>query len=132
MGGVGLGGGVDVEGGLVTISNSQIEHNTAWGGPGGLEWNSQGQPFLYLPCSGAAGGGLYAGAGTIHLTQDIIQSNQAYPRSTLGGIATSGGGIYVVTGTTLTKDSFTSSNLLNNLDSHNDSNDNLGTGGPVG
>ena len=37
----------------------------------------------------------------------------------------------MVTGTTVTKDSFTVASLVNNTDSYLDSNDNFGTGGPI-
>jgi hypothetical protein len=127
---------VYVEGGTVTISSSQIESNTAHGGNGGAIYNSSLKIVSGSAGGGAAGGGIYAGSGTVHLTYDDVQGNEAY-----GGYGTSGrgpeatnasgGGLYVVTGSTVTKDAFTLGYLINNADSNNDSNDNFGTGGPV-
>ncbi|HEV3302223.1 MAG TPA: hypothetical protein VG055_21390, partial [Planctomycetaceae bacterium] len=73
--------------------------------------------------------------GTIHLTSDFIQRNLAAgDYNTLTGAhgLGSGGGIYEVTGTTLTQDSFTSANLANNTASNNAGSDNFGSGGPIG
>ena len=78
VGGAGQGGGVDVQGGTVTISQSQIENNTAQGGDGGGVLNSQAHYHrLATAGGGAAGGGIYVGGGTVNLTTDVIQSNQA-------------------------------------------------------
>ena len=137
MGGAGQGGGVDVQGGTVTISNSQIENNLAAGGSGGVIFNTAGTaPVGGSVGGGAAGGGIYAGGGTTHLTFDVIQGNQAEGGFGADAIGeshnASGGGLYTVTGTTLTRDSFTLNDLANNTDSNNDSNNNFGTGGPMG
>jgi hypothetical protein len=132
---------VDIQGGTVTISKSQIEGNVAYGGNGGAVFNTAGTAIIVGSPggagAGAAGGGLYAGGGTVHLTLDVIQENQV-----AGGYGTrgkgprspsaSGGGLYVVTGTVVTRDSFTLGNLVNNFDSNNDSNNNFGSGGPLG
>jgi len=137
LGGAGQGGGVDIQGGTVTISKSQIKNNVASGGFGGGIHNTAGTRFVSgSPGGGAAGGGLYAGGGTIHLTLDVIQGNEAN-----AGVGTegngpqspnaSGGGLYVVTGTTVTQDAFTLGNLVNNTDTNNDGNDNFGTGGAI-
>jgi hypothetical protein len=129
-GGVGRGGALDVESGTITISKSQIENNFALGADQALTRGGQ-----FAPGGAAAGGGLYAGGGTIQLTRDFIQRNQADGdyNPLVGGLGTGyGGGIYEVTGTTLTQDSFTSANLANNTASNNASSDNFGSGGPMG
>ena len=88
----------------------------------------------HSPGGAAAGGGLYAGGGTIHLTSDFIQRNLAagdYNPITGSPNFGYGGGIYEVTGTTLTQDSFTSANLANNTGTAVNSN-NFASGGPIG
>jgi hypothetical protein len=135
MGGAGRGGGVDIEGGTVTISKSQIEFNSAQGGNGGARFSGISKPVDGSAGGGAAGGGIYVGGGTIHLTLDVIQSNGAYGGKATAGYGSqsqnnSGGGLYVVAGTVVTKDSFTLGDLVNNFDSNFDGNDNYGTGGP--
>ena len=127
--GVGRGGGVDVEFGTVTISKSQIETNYALGASGGVTASGS-----QVAGGAAAGGGLYAGGGTIHLTSDFIQRNLAagdYHPITGSPNYGYGGGIYEVTGTTLTLDSFTSANLANNTGTAVNSN-NFASGGPIG
>jgi hypothetical protein len=121
---------VDVEFGTVTISKSQIENNLALGGSSATTMSGR-----HASGGAAAGGGLYAGGGTIHLKFDVIQENQAAGdfNAITGGLGLgSGGGIYEVTGTTLTRDAFTSANLANNTASNNASSDNFGSGGPMG
>jgi len=131
-GGVGRGGGVDVESGTVTISKSQFESNAAVGA------SAQGTPSGgHAQGAAAAGGGLYAGGGTIHLKADFIQNNLAggdYNPLTGSPNFGYGGGIYEVTGTTLTLDSSTSANLGNNSASasNNPSIENFASGGPIG
>ena len=102
VGGAARGGGVDIEGGIVTISSSQIEFNLAYGGGAGFRFGTAGSLLPGGAAGGAAAGvGLYVGGGTVHLKLDVIQSNAAF-----GGIdtdtghpaASSGGGIYLVTG----------------------------------
>jgi hypothetical protein len=123
-----------VEGGTVTISKSQIDFNLAQGGNGGARFagsNAVGG----AAGGGAAGGGIYAGGGMTHLMLDVMQDNEAAGGYVPLGFGpqsqnVSGGGLYVVTGTTVTKDAFTSGNLVNNLDSNGDGNNNYGTGGP--
>jgi hypothetical protein len=139
-GGLARGGAVDIEGGTVTISNSQIESNTAQGGAGGVIYNTAGTHLAGGSTGGdTAGGGIYAGSGTIHLTLDVIQGNGAYGGGGSGGgggtAFNSGGGLYVVSGVqsqpTVTLDSFTKGNLVNNFDSFSDGDKNFGSGGPV-
>jgi hypothetical protein len=138
LGGAGQGGGVDVQGGTVTISESQIENNTAQGGDGGGVLNSAGAVIVGdgALAGGAAGGGIYVGGGTVNLTTDVIQFNQANAGFDSAGKGlrselASGGGLYAVIGTTVTQDTFTSADLLNNTDSNNDGNNNFGSGGPI-
>jgi hypothetical protein len=136
VGGAGVGGGVDIQGGTLTISKSQIENNTARGGLGGVAFNSAGTHQLGGSAGGGAGGGgIYAGGGTLHLTLDVIQGNAANGGFGTGGHGpqstnVSGGGLYKVTGTTLTVDSFTVLDLVDNTDSNpNDTTSfNFGTG----
>jgi hypothetical protein len=136
LGGAGEGGGVDVHGGTVTISQSQIENNAAQGGNGGGVFNQLGNIIGGVAAGGAAGGGIYAGGGTVHLTTDVIQFNQANAGFAADGTGlrsadASGGGLYAVTGTTVTQDTFTTADLLNNTDSNNDGHNNFGSGGPI-
>jgi hypothetical protein len=138
LGGSGQGGGVDVQGGTVMISQSQIENNTAQGGDGGGVLNSAGAVIVGdgAAAGGAAGGGIYVGGGTVNLTADVIQFNQADAGFDTAGKGpqshnASGGGLYAVTGTTVTRDAFTTADLLNNTDSNNDGHNNFGSGGPI-
>jgi hypothetical protein len=129
---------VDVEGGTVTISQSEIEFNSAFGGEVGVKYIGSGTQIASgVAGGGAAGGGIYVEGGKVHLTLDVIQGNGANGVFGTGGSGpqshnASGGGLYVVTGTTVTEDSYTLGNLLYNADSNFDGNDNLGTGGPIG
>ena len=129
---------MDIAGGTVTISKSQIENNVAFGGYAGELINTADTLVVgSSTAGGAAGGGLYVGGGTIHLKYDIIQNNQAkvgfsfHPDVTESSNA-SGGGLYVVTGTIVTEDLFTLGNLTNNTDNNNFGNNNFGNGGPIG
>ena len=108
------------------------------GGNGGGVLNSAGSVIIGFATAagGAAGGGIYVGGGTVNLTTDVIQYNQANAGFAADGKDpqsnnASGGGLYAVTGTTVTQDAFTTADLLNNTDSNNDGNNNSGSGGPI-
>jgi hypothetical protein len=81
--GSGLGGGLDVDYGTLTLTNDTVQSNQA----------------------ATAGGGLYVDYGTLTLTNDTVQSNQA---------ATAGGGMYIAAGAVVYLDAFTLDNVINN------------------
>jgi len=83
----GSGGGLYVAAGTATLSNDTVESNSANGSPG-------------------YGGGAYFAGGTATLADDLVQSNVA---------ATSAGGIYIASTATVSIDSFTLENVIQNV-----------------
>jgi hypothetical protein len=133
-GGDGLGGGLYVAGGTVTLTSSTLTSNTARGGDGGNGSNSPGgSGFIGYGGVGGAGlgGGLYVAGGTVTLTNDTVSSNSAQGGQggygpTLNNTKNSsktlqasagvgdGGGIYI-NGASVCLDAFTKRHLKGNL-----------------
>jgi hypothetical protein len=107
--GSGLGGGLDVDYGTVTLTNDTVQSNQAATAGGGL-YVDYGTVTLTNDTvqsnqAATAGGGMYADHGTVTLTNDTVQSNQA---------ATAGGGMYIASGAVVYLDAFTLDNVINN------------------
>ncbi len=131
-GGTGTGGGIAIDLGTLTVKSSHLDSNIARGGNGGADYNSAFQVTGTAAFQGAGGagygGGLYVGGGTVHLTLDDLESNQADAGNSGGGVrstAASGGGLYTFSGV-VTKDVYTTQHIINNTDSNNDSHNNIG------
>jgi uncharacterized repeat protein (TIGR01451 family) len=113
-GGAGSGGGMDVAGGTVTLSNDTISSNNANGGSGDYGYVAGG--------SGGAGsgGGMDVAGGTVTLSDDTLSGNTAnggsggfsYLYGGSGG-AGSGGGMDVASGTVTLSNDTLSSNQAN-------------------
>jgi hypothetical protein len=118
----------DLTGQSVTVKNCDLEFNIARGGNGG-----QGTPGFLSgpgPGGGAYGGGIYINSGTLHLTLDVVENNQANAGFSNGGAGTQstaaeGGGLYKFGGV-YTLDAFTFMHIINNTDSNNDAQNNIG------
>jgi hypothetical protein len=134
--GTATGGAVAVAAGTLSVNHCTLQSNTALGGNGGGQWNAAQTMFSGTAGKqgaggGAFGGGLYIGSGALHLTFDDIESDDAD-----GGLAArgtgpqtpsaSGGGLFKAGGAT-TLDAFTLAHLLNNFDSNNDGQNNIGS-----
>jgi hypothetical protein len=130
-GGNAYGGGVYVAGGTVTVTNATLSGNTAQGGSGGLggPGDGSGAGGALFVAAGAVnvtnsfvnnnsatdpdnlagyGGGLYVWGGTVNLSSDTIENNTA------GGSDGYGGGMYITTQATVSLDSYTLANTINN------------------
>lgn len=125
-GGAAYGGGIDIAGGTATLATSGLVSNVAQGGTGGSGYNQDGGSG-----GNAFGGGLYAGASTVALTNDTATGNDAvagkigpyvgaddptngiYPPGPLPGTA-AGGGIEIASAATVSIDSSTVNNSINN------------------
>jgi hypothetical protein len=93
---VGQGAGLYVSGGPISITNATIALNTATGGHGGTGGHGASNPVATAGHGGnggngaaAGGGGIYAGAGTLNLTNATIASNDA--KASAGGAGGTGG-----------------------------------------
>src|SRR5262249_22627154 len=80
-GGDGLGGGLYVAGGTLTLDQCIVSGNYAVGGQGG-GWDyvqqDNGYFYSYGDAGGAAaGGGLYVAGGLVHMNQSTVSSNAA-------------------------------------------------------
>jgi hypothetical protein len=102
--GNGLGGGLYVAAGMVTLTSTTVSSNTAQGG------NLGGAGY---------GGGVYFASGTATLRSDTITDN-----SSLGGTGGQGvgGGLYINTPATVWLDDFTVTNVRKNTASTSDPN----------
>jgi hypothetical protein len=136
QGGTATGGGVAVFGGTVSVKSSFLESNIAQGGFGGAHFNAAetmitGTAGFQGAGGFGLGGGLYVNAGgTLHLTLDDVEFNQADggfaglgigPQSSgvRGGGLDNAGGVF-------TFDVFSFTHLINNTDSNNDAQNNIG------
>jgi hypothetical protein len=124
--GNGLGGGLYLASGIVTLSDDTVDSNSANAGgyyPVGLGSGLGGG--LYV-ASGTvnlnsdtvdynsatdAGGGLFVAGGTVTLTGDTLEYNSAGPA---GPIGTNGGGLYIANNASVCLDAFTLANTINN------------------
>ncbi len=84
----GLGGGLYIAGGTVSLTNDTVESNSV-----GLL---------------GAGAGLYVAGGTVTLISDTVELNNAS--------ASYGAGLFIHSGATVYLDSFTVANTINNTD----------------
>ena len=127
-GGDGLGGGLYVAGGTLTMTSSSLSANKALGGNGGNGVNPYGAISYYGGPGGnggnGAGGAVYVVAGTVNMTSDSLSANTA--QGGLGGNGTDGinyspynggnggtglgGAVYVVTGTVIVSSDTLSAN----------------------
>jgi hypothetical protein len=126
-GGDGLGGGLYVAGGTVSLSSVTLSSNTAQGGAGG----KGGYGFTEAKKNGfpggdggnGLGGGLYAAAGTVTLTNTTVDQNSA--QGGRGGNGASGrpsgspglgkgGGLYIDPAALVSLDAFTQSHVSRN------------------
>jgi hypothetical protein len=128
MGGNGFGGGLYVAGGSLTLGSTTLSANSALGGTGGTGGNgSRGGAGGNGGNGGNGfGGGLYVAAGTVTLTNDTATSNSALagtggsggsgtPHGSSGSAGSGeGGGLYLVTGSTVCLDAFTQAHVTNN------------------
>jgi hypothetical protein len=124
-GGNGLGGGLYVAGGVVTLTSSSLSANTAQGGQGG----HGGARFGGGGSGGNGfGGGVFAGAGTVTLRNDTVTSNSARRGSGGSGTPTGspgrgeGGGLYIDPAAAACLDTFTHAHVQNNTASTQDPN----------
>jgi hypothetical protein len=112
LAGSGYGGAVCVLAGTVTLSGDSL------GGPAGggaLQNQNIATVGMIDPPSGYGyGGGLCVLGGTVTLTNDVVEENTAGDFSTGGLFNGKGGGIYVASGATISIDSFTLANTINN------------------
>ena len=92
-GGYGMGAGIFIRTGIVSVVNCTLTTNTASGGSGGAYgfplwetgFNSNGNP------GGAAGGGVYNYHGTVTLLNTCVAANSATPQADLCGAFVSAG-----------------------------------------
>jgi uncharacterized repeat protein (TIGR01451 family) len=118
-GGAGLGGGLYVAMGTVTLSNDTLSGNHAQGGTGGSGAGSRDGGGAGGSGGAGLGGGLYVAAGSVTLSNDILSGNDAQGGNGGNGVggsgvnantggtggAGSGGGLYVAAGSvTLSND----------------------------
>jgi hypothetical protein len=104
-GGNAFGGGLYMANATVSLSSGTVQNNSAIGGfsiANNLEFAE------------AFGGGLYVTGGTLTLSNDTVQYNSA---TVTDGYDGRGGGIYIVSGATVSIDTFTAANTINNTDS---------------
>lgn len=87
-----LGGGIDNNGGTVTINNSTLKNNTAKGTSGSFD-------------SGAGGGIYNSGGGTVTVNDSILKNNSASDGLGLGGGIYNGDGSVTVNNTILSGNS---------------------------
>src|SRR5262249_47121656 len=87
-GSAGLGGGLYVAAGSITLSNDTFSGNHAQGGTGGSGAGSRDGGGAGGSGGAGLGGGLYVAAGTVTLTNDILSGNEA--PSAQGGKARGG------------------------------------------
>jgi hypothetical protein len=136
QGGTATGGGVAVFGGTLSVKSCYLESNVAQGGWGGAHFNAAetmitGTAAFQGGGGFGLGGGLYLNAGgTLHLTLDDVESNQA--DGGFAGLGTGaqsggvrGGGLDNAAGV-YTLDAFTFAHIINNTDSNNDGSNNIG------
>jgi hypothetical protein len=106
----GQGGGISA-GGSVTVSSSKLTGNSATYGGGGIFVQNGTLTLGASTLSGnsaSEGGAIFVnGSGTATLTNDTMGSNTA---------TSYGGGIYIVPAATVSLDSFTVANIINNKD----------------
>ncbi len=101
----GLGGGIYLAGGSLSLNDDLIASNVARGGAGGtggvggvLLFNTAQSGGAGGAGGSAAGGGIYVVGGTLVLNNDVVQSNQAIGGAGgKGGAGRSGVGSYVGT-----------------------------------
>jgi hypothetical protein len=116
-GGNGFGGGLYVSKGAVTTTSDTLSANTAQGGVGGFYIEVlpyEGWIYFYGPGGDGFGGGLYAGGGTISLSNDTVDFNTASGGSGNVNGQGEGGGLYIHTGVKVSLDAFTLANVINN------------------
>jgi uncharacterized repeat protein (TIGR01451 family) len=123
-GGVGLAGGLYVARGNLALTNDTLSGNQAQGGNGGAGFLTDGGVILGHGRGGAggagSGGGIYAAAGTVTLSNDTLSGNNAKGgtggtggsgHSGGAGGAGSGGGLYEAGDTvTLSNDTLSGNN----------------------
>jgi hypothetical protein len=136
QGGTATGGGVAIFGGTLSVKSCYLESNLAQGGWGGAHFNAAETMITGTAAFQGAGGfglggGLYVnGGGTLHLTLDDVESNQA--DGGFAGLGTGGqssgvrGGGLDNAGGVYTLDAFTFAHIINNTDSNNDAQNNIG------
>jgi hypothetical protein len=136
IGGVAFGGGVYVSGGTVSVTSATLSHNSAISGEAGAGgyFDVSGYGGGLCVAAGAVsvtnsfvnnnsatdfygefgdGGGLYVGGGTVNLSSDTIEQNTAGAAAG-GSYYGYGGGIYINVSATLSLDSYTLANTINN------------------
>ena len=124
QGGEGSGGGISIaDATTATLAYVDLKSNTAQGGNGGVTVSRHSGAHG----GSAFGGGLYVGNGTVTLTNDTVNGNDAIggygvtqAGNTLGSghlvqAYASGGGIYI-NGGTVSLDSYTVANTTGNYD----------------
>lgn len=127
LGGSGLGGGLYVAAGTVTLNSATFSANTAQGGSGGAGiriCNRFGCRLIPGRGGNGLGGAMYVASGTVTLNNTTMSGNTAqggldfYP----GGIAGRGvgGGLYIAPAAIVSLDAFTQSNVINNTASTSD------------
>ena len=118
----------------MTIKTSAMDYNVVRGGWGGFDLNGAGTAYVSTANgngkgAGGYGGGLYVNSGHVTLTNDDVEFNAA--NGGLGSPAEStrvdsslnaGGGMHIAGGTV----SYGTSTIINNTDSNNDANNNVG------
>ena len=128
--GSGYGGGIAIAGGTAHIDSSTIGSfpppatmyagNSALGGNQGN--SGPGGTFSPYGPGAGYGGGIYMGAGTVTLTNDVIRDNSAgsYISMSFTGFDNlgSGGGIYIASGATVYIDTYTLYDTVNNTGSY--------------
>jgi hypothetical protein len=136
-GGDGLGGGVYVGSGTLSVTNASVSSNTVLGGLGadGATYIHIGFPdsiATLFPSAGGngLGGGLYMQAGTVALTNASVSANTAQGGQGGKGISIrnsdgplglgEGGGIYIYPGASVRLDAFTLAHIQQNEASTSD------------
>jgi hypothetical protein len=132
LGGTGLkdgptayGGGLYVAGGTASLTNVTLNGNTAQGGTGANGYHDLYSRHVFPPGNGGdgLGGGMYVAAGTVTLRMTTVSGNAANggtagqpvkgQQGAQDGVG-EGGGLYFASGASVSLDSFTKNNVVNN------------------
>jgi hypothetical protein len=106
-GGNGIGGGLYVSNGTVSLTNVTLSSNSAQGGQGG----PAGSGGLGGRGGNGFGGGLYAASGTIILRNDSVTGNTAQGAAGYGQGIGKGGGLYIDMPAAVSLDAFTQAHV---------------------